>query len=211
MKLFLHFAVVGFSNTYLLGPDEGGDALLIDPAVMDIQLLRLIEGNRYFIRHVLLTHNHDAHTDGLRTLRKIYDFDIYCGSSPKAPRESRKLRDGEPLRLGEITVDPILVAGHSPDSFVYKIGNMLFTGDALLAGKVGATPSFEARSHLLDALHNKVASQTGDLLVFPGHGPPSTMEAERRFNPYLNGTYRLPSNTPVMFTDLSDPAQEEES
>ena len=211
MKLYLHFAVVGFSNTYLVGPDHGGDAILIDPAVMDIELLKLIEGNGFYIRHILITHNHNSHTDGIRTLKKIYDFDIYCGSSPKAPRDSIKLTDRKVLNLGGIEVEPILVEGHSPDSFLFNINNMLFTGDALAAGKLGTAPNYQARALLLESLRSRVLAMKGNPLIFPGHGPPSTLESELKFNPYLNGTRQLPEGSSVRFSELSDSAQEEES
>ena len=54
MKLFNHFAAVGFSNTYLVGGDNEKDAILIDPGVMDVPLLNLIEDNGYYIRHILI-------------------------------------------------------------------------------------------------------------------------------------------------------------
>lgn len=209
MKLYLHFAVVGFSNTYLLGPDKGGDAILIDPAVIDIELLRLIEGNGFYIRHVLITHNHNSHTEGIRTLKKIYDFDIYSGNSPRAGKNNIQLVDGKSLQLGEMAVEPILAPGHSPDSYLFKIDHMLFTGDSLAAGRLGKAPSYQARSILLEALKTRILPLPGDLLIFPGHGPPTTLEAEVKFNPYLNGKKMIPKNTIIKFSELSDSAHEE--
>ena len=81
MKLYFHFAVFGFSNTYLIGNEDGGDAILVDPGVMDIELLRLIESNNFHIKHILITHSHTAHISGLETLKKIYDFQIYSKNS----------------------------------------------------------------------------------------------------------------------------------
>ena len=80
MRISFHFSVAGFSNTYIVGPDDGGDALIIDPGSMNVALLSAIETSGYYIRHVLLTHCHGSHSDGLRTLKKIYDFEIISGA-----------------------------------------------------------------------------------------------------------------------------------
>ena len=55
MKLFYHFIATGFTNAYLLGPDEPGDAVLIDPGGFDVDLLSLIESHGYYIRSILIT------------------------------------------------------------------------------------------------------------------------------------------------------------
>ena len=56
MKLFFHFSVSGFSNTYLLGKEDQGDAIIVDPGVMNVPLLNMIEGNGYYVRSILVTH-----------------------------------------------------------------------------------------------------------------------------------------------------------
>ena len=65
---------------------------------------------------------------------------------------------------------------------VFKIGRMLFTGDALSAGLIGKTASNYGDATELAALRSKLFSLPYDCTVFPGHGPPSSLESERRFN-----------------------------
>ncbi|MBI9100899.1 MAG: MBL fold metallo-hydrolase [Spirochaetales bacterium] len=191
MKLFLHFAVVGFSNTYLIGPDEGGDAILIDPGIMNIELLNLIEKNKLNIKHILITHNHNSHMAGIKTLQKIYDFDIYTALPSRIEGEAIEIMDGEIIELGTFKVLPISIQGHSPDSFIFQIDNLLFTGDVLAAGVLGSTPNYKAKVQLVNTLREKVAKMEGNPLIFPGHGPPSTLESELQFNPYFNGQKEL--------------------
>ncbi len=62
MKLFFHFTSPGRATTYLLGPDEGGDAILVDPGSFDTKLLTVIEQNHFSVSAVLFTHGHDNHT-----------------------------------------------------------------------------------------------------------------------------------------------------
>lgn len=176
-----------------MGPQGGGDAILIDPAVVDLELITLIENNKFYIRHVLITHNHNSHTDGITTLEKIYDFKIYSGLSPRTRKDNTILKDKQVLNFGDIRIQCIHVAGHSPDSFVYSVDNMLFTGDVLSAGVIGKAPSVQARVQLLKTIGKKILPLEGDPLIFPGHGPPSSLELEKQFNPYLNGKKRFPS------------------
>ena len=73
MKFFSYFSVTGFSNSYIIGPDEGGNAILIDPGIFDVPLLNLIEDNKLYVKYILLTHSHESHISGLKTLLKVYD------------------------------------------------------------------------------------------------------------------------------------------
>ncbi len=198
MKLYLHFAVVGFSNSYLIGPDDGGDAVLIDPGVMSIELLNLIEKNGLYVRYILITHNHYSHVDGIRTLRKIYDFDVYSAVPAKNLGESITIEDDKTLQLGEIRVQPLVMGGHSPDSLVFRIEHMVFTGDTLSAGKPGTAPNNSSRSALLASIKERIVPMKGNPLIFPGHGPPSTLESELQFNPYLNGQKEIPGTKPII-------------
>jgi glyoxylase-like metal-dependent hydrolase (beta-lactamase superfamily II) len=188
MKLIHHFSSIAFSNTYLFGPDGGGEAVLVDPGVMDISLLKLIESNKLYPRHVLLTHHHKSHSDGIRTLEKIYDFTVYCSgklNSRSAP--CRTVSDAEELLLGDFTVKVISVPGHSADSVAYLTGDHLFSGDILAAGRLGSTTTYQAKLMLIKGIEERILPLPGEILLFPGHGPPSILKAETAFNPVFNG------------------------
>jgi glyoxylase-like metal-dependent hydrolase (beta-lactamase superfamily II) len=92
------------------------------------------------------------------------------------------VKDGDKIIIGGFTVDVISIPGHSSDSVVYKIANLLFTGDVLTAGLVGKTASAYGATTQMNKLRSRLLSLPGDYVVLPGHGPPSTLEAERRFN-----------------------------
>jgi glyoxylase-like metal-dependent hydrolase (beta-lactamase superfamily II) len=184
MKLFFHYCPFSFSNCYVLGSDKGEQnvAIIIDPGTMDDQILNIIEKNNYQLKAVLLTHDHDNHTYGLHALRRIYDFEVYSAKSSVLDIKTTMLRDEDEFDIGQYHFEVISVPGHSTDSLVYKTGNVLFSGDALTAGMVGATFSSYGAMAQAAALQNKVLTLPGNCFVFPGHGPPSSLEVERHFN-----------------------------
>lgn len=183
MKLFIHYSFEGFSNTYLFGPEDGGDAVLVDPGVMDVELLNLIENNTYYIRTILITHAHTSHVGGIRTLKKIYNAELYGRTTEVSGFSCNKIKDGEEFSAADFKVVPIELPGHSHDSIVFSMKDLLFTGDALEAGRVSSTPNAYARSILLSAVQEKISIYPDSTIVLPGHGPPSVMGAEKKYNP----------------------------
>ncbi|MCF6334603.1 MAG: MBL fold metallo-hydrolase [Spirochaetales bacterium] len=183
MRCFINFSLNGFSNAYLIGSDDGGDAIVIDPGEMNLKLLRLVENNNFYIRHILITHNHKPHTEGIRTLLKIYNAEIYSASDTILGYPTKVTTPGTNLNLSGIKVDVMEFSGKKEKSLVYKIGKMLFTGDILGAGNLGHEESIEImeeRSKLVSSLFKNMDK---NIMVFPGHGPPSTIRAEKDFNP----------------------------
>jgi glyoxylase-like metal-dependent hydrolase (beta-lactamase superfamily II) len=158
------------------------DAIIIDPGVMDEEILTFIERNDYTLRGVLLTHDHRNHVRGLRTLKRIYNAEIYAVNPLILDQRATLIRDGDILFIGPFRIEVISVPGHSSDSAVFKVGNLLFTGDAISAGLVGTTASSYGAAVQMTALRSKLLSLPGDFTVLPGHGPPTSLEAERRFN-----------------------------
>lgn len=180
MKLLKHFSIFGKANSYIIGPENGGDAILIDPAVMDIHMLNLIEDNNYYIKYILITHNHPHHLLGLKTLLKVYDADIYSYYTSVGNFRSKSLVHGEKITLSDFEISVIHVPGHSPDSLAYKIGDFLFVGDVLSAGLVGKTDGKVEEEMLLDGIEAKIMTLEDHILVLPGHGPPSILGSEKK-------------------------------
>ncbi len=178
----------GTSNSYLLGPDEGGDAVLVDVGAFDTPLLQAVEGSRLTVRWILVTHAHSSHIRGIRTLLKIYDAEILASRPSVLDFPVRRIQEGDELALGQFRVSVIETPGHSLDSVCFRTSNLLFTGDTLTAGGIGTTRDGYARGLLLSSIRKKILPLTDDTIVFPGHGPPSRIWIEKRFNPYLGDT-----------------------
>jgi hydroxyacylglutathione hydrolase len=179
------FSTLGFSNTYVLAGEPGGEAIVIDPGTFNEQVLETVEDSHCYARWVLLTHAHAAHCGGLRTLLKIYDASVLCGMPDALEQRARHVTGGESIRLGAFEFTALETPGHSMDSLCWLCGNLLFSGDALSAGRIGSTKDGYARGLLVSSLRSRVLSLPEDVLIFPGHGPPSTVRSERRFNPSL--------------------------
>jgi glyoxylase-like metal-dependent hydrolase (beta-lactamase superfamily II) len=203
VKLFYHYCRQGFSNCYVLGTDipeedESGDAagsrelprqdsllreaVIVDPGEMAEQILRFIENNDYNLRGVLITHDHLNHVRGLDTLKRIYRTEIYAVNPVIREYRTNMVRDGDLIAVGSFKFQVISTPGHSSDSAVFLTERLLFTGDSLSAGLVGRTASAYGAKVQMTALRSKILSLPGDFTVLPAHGPPSTLEAERRYN-----------------------------
>jgi glyoxylase-like metal-dependent hydrolase (beta-lactamase superfamily II) len=135
VNIEVHFSVIGFCNCYILSAlpetDESPGrkpAIVIDPGIFDESLLTLIEGNRYDVKQVLVTHNHEAHVRGLKTLKKIYDAEIYARASLVEGFRTQVLRGGDELVLSGIPLSVIEIPGHSEDSLIFRVEDALFTG-----------------------------------------------------------------------------------
>jgi glyoxylase-like metal-dependent hydrolase (beta-lactamase superfamily II) len=197
MKLFINFCSFRFSNCYVLGTEDSADAIIIDPGSMDKQILEYIENNNFNLRAVLVTHDHLGHVHGLRTLLRIYHAEIFAINRNVLDIRTTPVKDGERINIGPFIVEVISIPGHSADSAVYRIGNLLFTGDALTSGLVGSTASAYGATTQINKLRSRLLSLPGDYTVLPGHGPPSTLEAERRFNVGITQSYIAGSRKPI--------------
>lgn len=182
MTVFFHYSLYGFANVYLVGNDDTKEAIIVDPAAFTIGLLDFIEGKGYTPKAVLVTHSHAHHVDGLRTLLRIYDAEVYSSNAMIGEIQCRTVRDAEVFSACGLEIEALSVPGHSPDSIVYRIEKLLFTGDTLHAGLVGKTASQYGSRLLKEQLSRKVLNQDDDCIVLPGHGPPSTIGAEKLYN-----------------------------
>jgi glyoxylase-like metal-dependent hydrolase (beta-lactamase superfamily II) len=182
MKLFFHYCSFGFSNCYVLGREDGPESILVDPGNMDKQILEFIEGNNFYPKAILITHDHPGHVHGIRTLKRIYQSEVFAINRVVRDHKTTPVKDGDTIHIGPFAVGVISIPGHSADSAVYQIERLLFTGDALTAGMVGTTVSAYGAATQLNKLRSRLFSLPGDYTILPGHGPPSTLEAERRFN-----------------------------
>lgn len=182
MRLFTIFQPYEATNTYLLNQDGERDAVLVDPGRFDLNLLNLVEENGLYISHVLLTHSHINHTHGIPTIMKIYDAEIYSMKSTILGFETHLIKDETTFPLPGMEVHAVPVPGHSDDSVIYIIENMLFTGDTLMAGYTGQTAGLSEQKAMTALIRQKIFALDGEYLLFPGHGSPSTLSAEKKSN-----------------------------
>ncbi len=183
MTISTYFAVGGFATCYLVGPDGDGYGVLIDPGHLNEALLSHIEQRNLPPRAVLLTHTHSGHCAGAAAIQKVFGAEIYAAAAV-ADLPTNLIADGQEVRVGALTFEVLSTPGHSNDSVCYAVPPAIFTGDTLAAGTVGtATP--DARAALRRSIRERLLSRADHEVVLPGHGPPTTIGVERRFNVHL--------------------------
>lgn len=187
MKVYYFYSRDGFSNGYLVGNEKTGEALAVDPGVMNRELLEQIERNKLRLDAVLVTHNHKSHINGLSTLLRIYSPRVYAADAELAGTKTVLLQGDGSFAAAGFAVRYFAVPGHSPDSLMFQIEHAVFAGDALSAGRLGMTNNVYGKRNLLTHLKNKLLPQSDQTVLFPGHGPPTTLGAERLFNAELMG------------------------
>lgn len=189
MKIYQHYSIYGFSNAYIVANDETAQAIIIDPSEITVAMVDQIENHHYSLEAVLITHNHIHHIRGLSTLLRIYSPPVFASDAHISNISCHKVKDETDIPIAGLVVRALAVPGHSQDSIVYKIEDALFTGDALHAGIIGKTTSTFNTEALIARIRSKLLRYPDETMVFPGHGPPSTVWAERMFNLGLQEGY----------------------
>jgi glyoxylase-like metal-dependent hydrolase (beta-lactamase superfamily II) len=182
MKIYNYVDLENFSNCYLITEDTTMQAVIIDPCKISAHILSKIEERPYQLAAALVTHNHYGHTRGISVLKKIYDLKIYAADYDLVQNKTAVLKDDGILRLAGLDIRYSSVPGHSFDSMVFQIGKVIFTGDSITAGIVGRPYSSYNKRLLISTLKDKILSQDENCVLLPGHGPPTTVGAEKKIN-----------------------------
>lgn len=186
------------TNCYILEDDQTNLAAVIDPGDEPELIQEALEKEGVEVRYLLLTHGHYDHTTAVPALHRVYpQADIYihqadangAGSTlfPLAGEvDDLKLYDeGDVIRLGDHEIQVLHTPGHSPGSVTLKVEDVLFTGDTLFAGSCGRTDLRGGSYEQIMASLKRLGELEGNFHVCPGHDRTSTLEQERRYNPFL--------------------------
>ena len=185
------FDQVSGTYSYLLASRAGGEALIIDPVLEQVdRYLQLVrELDLKFVKAVD-THLHADHITGLGALRDKTHCITVMGEQTKADVVSMRLADGEKLTIEGLSLDVIYTPGHTDDSYSFVMPDRVFTGDTLLIRGTGRTDfqNGDPRAQY-DSIFGRLLKLPEATLVYPAHDykgdTVSTIGEEKAFNPRL--------------------------
>lgn len=193
------------TNSYLVEDEGTHDAAVIDANLEPEAMVDLVRRRQVNVKAILLTHTDVDHIAGLPVLLEelgpipvaVHDAERLVVAEGRPLRREFggavtrvdnvvSLAEGETYRAGSLAFEVLHTPGHSPGGVTLRIGNNLFTGDALFAGSIGRSDFHNADGvTLLEGIRTKLLPLDDDLAVYGGHGPATTIGQERRSNPYL--------------------------
>jgi len=189
-------------NTYIVGDDK--ECIVFDPGAPSSELLPLIGGRK--VVAILLTHTHLDHILGVDELREAVHAKVYVpigeatgledpninlsasyGMDIRLRPADARIQTNDTFHAGAITFVARDAPGHSPGHMVFTAGPFVIAGDTLFSGSIGRTDlpggSYDT---LLASLRRELLSLPDETVVYPGHGPKTTIGTEKKFNPFLN-------------------------
>lgn len=196
-------------NTYVVF-DETNEAVIIDPGCYSREeqkkLTSFVENNRLKIKYILNTHGHIDHVLGndfvkdqfkvpllvskkdeatlrsVKTYAPVYGFDGYREAEP-----DQFLEEGDSIQFGHADWKILFLPGHAPGhiGFYNEQEKIIFSGDVLFEGSIGRTDlpggNFDI---LIQSIHQKLFALPDEVIVYPGHGSPTTIGEEKISNPF---------------------------
>lgn len=191
------FEPLSSTYTYLIGCEDTGAALLIDPVVNSIERdLELIASLQLRLELTIDTHIHADHITGAHHLKERVGSRIAAPGADRLPCVDLGVEEGRPIRVGGVELQPVHTPGHTDGHFAYVSNDRVFTGDALLIDGCGRTDfqNGDAKA-LYRSVRDKLFALPDDHLVYPGHDYQgrrvSSIAQERTRNPRLGGERTL--------------------
>ena len=175
------------TNCYVVACTDTKEAVVIDPGDDAPKILSQLGG--LSVTWIVFTHAHPGHTgakDAVKTATQATTAMHLADATAHLKSADRYLTSADRLPFGQFALEVLITPGHSPGGLSYKVGNHVFTGDTLLAGKIGRVdlPGSSPQQMLL-SLHGQLLVLPDNTNVYPGHGANTTIGAERAGNPYL--------------------------
>jgi glyoxylase-like metal-dependent hydrolase (beta-lactamase superfamily II) len=205
--MILETVVVGSMevNCYILASDENCAAIIVDPGDDEDKIRRVLKSYGLKPAFIINTHSHFDHigcddkfgvpvyvhsqdAESLKDARR--NFSPFFGSAYKVKSEIKTLKDRDIIKLGQLELEVIHTPGHTAGGISLLMkkpkDNILFTGDTLFCQGVGRTDLGGDEDLLIKSIREKLLILPDDTIIYPGHGPSSTIGDEKRNNPFLN-------------------------
>jgi glyoxylase-like metal-dependent hydrolase (beta-lactamase superfamily II) len=205
--MILETLVVGpfASNCYIVGSESSKRGIIIDPGAEANVILNAVKKLGLTIPLIVVTHTHIDHVGALTPVKDATGAEFALqgaetgpgvlsrmlssmagGSMTQLPKPDRLLQDGDTIDIDDLHLTILHTPGHSPDGISLYGHGIVFTGDALFNYGIGRT-DFPGCSYdqLMESIQNKLMTLPDETVIYPGHGPSSTIGEEKKGNPFL--------------------------
>lgn len=204
MILKVYPAGVYMANCYIIGDEDTKTGAVVDPGGNPKGILEECKNSGLEIKYIILTHGHGDHIAGVYELKEATKAKILMNKKDEYLTKGETLsitpilrniklfeideyiQDGDIIKVGDINIKVLDTPGHTPGSVSLKIDSMILTGDALFKGSIGRTDFPKASyEQLIGSIKEKLMIYGDDTLIYPGHGPSTTVGEEKKYNPFL--------------------------
>ncbi len=195
------------SNCYILGAESTKEGLIIDPGADARRILKEIEDLGIKVKLILVTHAHFDHIGALKIVKEATKVEVAMHAVDASflktrstagtmfhidlkslPSPDRLLKDGDIIDIGDLHFTVLHTPGHSPGGICLLGEGVVFTGDTLFNFGIGRYDMPGGNGpQLMESIHTKLMILPDNTVVYPGHGPETTIGAERLWNPFLRG------------------------
>ena len=192
------------TNSYIVVSHSGSAALIDAPADADY-IMGEIDSRGLTLKMILLTHGHFDHVGAVADIAERTGCDVYIHEKDftkltdpegqlinlfrargfRSYSGAKPIGDGDIIKLDEIEFDVVHTPGHTSGSVCFIAGDVMFSGDTLFARSVGRTDMPDGDYRALMQSMEIIKELGGDLRILPGHMNETTLEKERKLNPYL--------------------------
>jgi glyoxylase-like metal-dependent hydrolase (beta-lactamase superfamily II) len=195
-------------NCSILGDESTGEAVVIDPGDNIEQVQQILAKHNLRAKYIVATHAHIDHVGGIEKLKHATgaavlmhqsDLPLYQNlalqaewmgvPTPGMTEVDQFLKEGDLLRWGTLSLEVLHTPGHSPGSISLHLpgeNHRILSGDTLFQGSIGRTDLWGgSMDEILRSIQNRLLIFPDQTPVFPGHGLPTTIGAERERNPFL--------------------------
>jgi hydroxyacylglutathione hydrolase len=191
------------ANCYIVGSEITHQGLIVDPGDEENDILSEVRQTGLEIKVLVATHGHIDHIGAIGRLRKALGASVAIHQSDSSALQGdgrffwgehfgppmhpdRLLKDGDTIDVSEIHFKVINTPGHTYGGICLYGHGMLFTGDTLFHNSIGSSGiGTGTRSQLIDSIINRLMVLPPETVIYPGHGSQTTVEAERKNNPYI--------------------------
>ena len=189
-------------NCYIVREAGSHSCVVIDPGYEAERILNFLQENDLTLDAILLTHGHFDHVGAVKALLLETDCKLFMSENdwkmkknpltswmyPLAGLDYEGLQpcsEGDEICVAALSFAVMETPGHTPGSVCYRCEDVLFTGDTLFDGSCGRTDLPGGDGKTIAVSLQRLKNIPENLRIFPGHGTASTLDDQRRYNPYL--------------------------